>query len=173
MTPPRPSADPLAVLASTLLSRAHADARTALDGADADADAIVSQARTSADGLLAEARAKGAADGAAIMAGERARAEREAREVLLRAERLARDEARRAARDAVSALRGDPLYPSLVDVLNSTVKRDLGPDVTVTGLARGGIVAEAPGRRIEYALDDLADDVMDRLGSDLDGLWSP
>jgi len=53
------------------------------------------------------------------------------------------------------------------------VTRELGSEATVIEHPRGGVVGEAAGRRIEYSLDDLADDIMDRMGTDLDELWSP
>ena len=38
---------------------------------------------------------------------------------------------------------------------------------------RGGVVGEGAGRRVEYTLDDLADEIVDRLGPELDGVWAP
>lgn len=167
------SQDPLEVLASTLLARARSDAESARAAADADAELALARARAEADAMLADARARGAADGAAVVATERARAEREARGVLLHAQREAHDELRRAARAAVSALRDDPFYPALLKTLRDRVAQELGPEVAITEMAAGGVLAEAGCRRIAYSLDDLADDVMDRLGSELDELWSP
>jgi len=172
----RPStdiADPLAALQSALLERARRDADAAVAAADADAAEVLAKARAEADALLADARARGTADGAAALAGERSRAEREARSVLLAAQRTAHDQARQAARDAVTELRHDPTYPTLLDALAARARRELDPAAAVTELPGGGLVAEADGRRIEYSLADLADDIMDGLADEVDGLWAP
>ena len=166
-------ANPLAALQSALLHRARRDAEAAVAAADVEADRVLHTARAEADAMLADARAKGAADGAAALAGERSRAEREARSVLLAAQRTAHDQARRAARDAVAELRHDPVYPTLIDVLGGRARRELGPMAVVIELPGGGLIAEVDGRRIEYALTDLADDVMDRLADEVVGLWAP
>lgn len=166
-------ADPLAPLVSTLLERADRDADDDVAAADAEASAMLARARAEADAMLADARARGSADGAAMVASERSRAEREARSVVLAAQRAVHDQARSAARDAVSELRHDPLYPTLIDALRAKAQRDHGPTAVVAEHPCGGLVVEVAGRRIEYSLADLADDVMDRLADEMDGLWSP
>jgi vacuolar-type H+-ATPase subunit E/Vma4 len=153
----------LAPLASALLDRARRDAEAALTRADEDALATVAAARAEADALLADARAKGAADGAAVSAAERMRAERTARGMVLAAESAAREDLRMAAREAVRGLRHDPQYPAMVEALQARAERELGPELTVTELEAGGILAEAGPRRVEYSLEALADDLMDRL----------
>lgn len=166
-------ADPLAALESALLDRARRDAHAAVAAADVEADRVLRRARAEADAMLADARAKGTADGAAVLANDLSRAEREARSVLLVAQRAAHDRARQAARDAVAELRNDPVYPILVDALRARARHDLGPTTVVAELPRGGVVAEVDGRRIEHSLAELADDLMDRLGDEVDGLWAP
>jgi vacuolar-type H+-ATPase subunit E/Vma4 len=165
--------DHLDPLVAALRERAAADAAALLADADADADATLSQARAEADELLAEARAKGDADARAVLAAERARAEREARAVLLAAQRAAHDDLRRAAREAVCGLRGDPAYPALVAALRERALAELGPDATVTELPRGGVAARSGSRRVEFSLGGLADDLVDRLGADVEELWAP
>lgn len=160
-----PRTEALAPLASALLDRARQDAQATLARADEDAGATVAQARAEADALLADARAKGAADGAAVSAAARMRAEREARRVLLEAGSVARDDLRRAAREAVAGLRHDPRYPQVIDALRARAAHELGPEATVTVLAGGGLLAEAGSRRVEYVLADLADDLLDQMDS--------
>lgn len=164
--------DPLSVLRAALLDHAHSDAAATLADADAVAASTLATARAEAEALLAEARARGAADGAVVLAAERARAARGARALVLAARRAAYDELRQQARDAVSGLRHDPSYPALLDALRERAFRDLGPDATLREHARGGIVGESGGRRAVYVLDDLADGIVERLGDDLDGLWA-
>ena len=171
--PAQTRTDPLAPLREALLSRARADAAATLAEADADVAATLGGARQEADALLAEARATGRADAAVVLAGERARAARTARGVVLATQSAAYEGMRQRARDAVSGLRGDPSYAGLLEALRERVRRDLGPEATLDEHARGGIVGEAGGRRVEYTLDDLADDIVDRLGVELDGVWSP
>jgi len=153
----------LAPLVSALLDRARREAGATLARADEDAQAIVAQARAEADALLADARAKGAADGAAVSAAARMHAERDARRIVLEAQSAAREDLRTAAREAVSGLRNDPQYPEMIEALRARAIHELGPQVTVTALEGGGIAAEAGSRRVEYSLDALADDLMDRM----------
>ena len=175
MTPSTPlvRSEALAPLASALLDRARLDAQATLDRADEDAQAIVARARAEADALLADARAKGAADGAAVAAAARMRAERDARRIVLEAQSAAREGLRRTAREAVRGLRHDPQYPAMLEALRARATHELGPDVTVTELEAGGISAEAGPRRIEYSLDALADDLLDRVDGSVEGPGSP
>jgi vacuolar-type H+-ATPase subunit E/Vma4 len=166
-------ADPLAPLVSALLESARRDADADVAGADAEAASMLARARDEANAMLADARSRGAADAAAVVARERSRAEREARGVILAAQRAVHDDARQAARDAVSELRHDPVYPALIDALRAMAQRDHGPTAVVAEHPHGGLVVEIDDRRIEYSLADLADDVMDRMADEMDGLWSP
>jgi vacuolar-type H+-ATPase subunit E/Vma4 len=162
--------DPLDPLTTALLDRARRDAEALLADADADVEVTLADARAEASAALGEARAKGAADAAAVLAGERSRAEREARAVLMAAHQEARERLRRAGRDAVCGLREDAAYPALLAGLRRRAARDLGPLAAVAEQPRGGLVAVAGGRRVDYSLEGLADDVMDRLEAD-DGSW--
>jgi vacuolar-type H+-ATPase subunit E/Vma4 len=167
------STDPLAPLREALLAQARADAEAMRADAEAAASATMAAAQREADAILAEARATGQADAAVVLAGERARSARTARGVVLAAQRAAYDAMRGQARDAVSGLRDDPVYPALLAALRDRVRHDLGPDVRIAEHPRGGVVGEAAGRRARYTLDDLADGVVDRWGPKLEGLWSP
>ncbi len=169
---PAPS-DPLAPLITTLIERAEREAAEVLAQADAEAAATVAHARAEADSIRAEAQAKGAADAANVLSAERARAEREARALLLAAQQEAHESARRAARDAVCSLRDDPGYPELVAALRSRAEAQLGPGARIVELPRGGIAAHADDRRLEFGLEALADDLIDDLGADIAELWAP
>jgi len=164
--------DPLAPLVSAMLARARRDAESVLAQARADADRATASAQEEADALLAEARAKGAADGEAVVAGERARAERAARGLVLDAKRQAYEQVRAASRDAVSALRQDPRYADMLETLRIRARRALGPDAQVTEDPWGGIVATSGDRRVDFSFDALADDLVDRLGPEIEGTWS-
>ena len=165
--------DPLAPLREALLSRARADAAATLAAADASAAETMAEAQQQVDAMLAEARDTGRADAAVVLAGERARAARTARGIVLAAQREAYEAMRHRARDAVSGLRGDPLYPALLEALRRRARVDLGPEAVLCEHPRGGVIGEGAGRRVEYTLDDLADGIVDRLGAELDGVWAP
>ncbi len=77
---------------------------------------------------------------------------------------VADEHVRQAARDAVCApARGRPLPLAHRDPAQSGRRGPSDRGRWSASSARGGIVAEAAGRRVEYSLDGLADDVMDRL----------
>lgn len=175
MRPPRGAVpgDPLAPLVDTLRERAERDAATMLAEADAEAAATLAEARAQADELLGRARAAGRRDAEELLAAERARAEREARTVLLTAQRESYDAARAAVRCAVRALRDDTAYPVLLEVLRARAEQELGPGTTTAELAGGGIEARSGSRRVEYSLEGLADDLLERVGGDLTELWAP
>jgi vacuolar-type H+-ATPase subunit E/Vma4 len=170
---PLPRNDALAPLVSALLDRARQEAQDTLSEADRDARAIVAGARAEADALLADARAKGVAEGAAVAAAARTRAEREARRIILETRSSAREDLRNEVREAVAALRHDPQYPDIIEALRIRATDELGPDVTITLLEGGGIVAEAGARRVEYALGALADELLDRMDRRDQGAGSP
>ena len=165
--------DALAPLVTALIERAKREAADMLAEADSDAADVLAGARAKADALLAEARVKGESDAADVLATERARAEREARAVLLAAQEEAHEHVRRAARDAVSALRDDPVHPQLLAALRQRATEELGQGTTITELPRGGLQASLGDKHLEFALDGLADDLLDRIGGDLAELWAP
>ncbi len=156
------AADSLAPLAAALRDRARAAAAELLARADADAQGVLAAAQREADALLAEARAKGTADGAAVLAAQRAGAQRQAHGVLLAAQLAALDDLRGAAREAVSALRDDPQWPDMLEVLRARAREVLGADAEITELEGGGIVAESGHRRVEYSLTELAETLVDQ-----------
>lgn len=165
-------ADRLSAVRAALLEHARRDASATLADADAMAAAVVARATSEAAAIVAEARSRGEADGADVLAADRARVAREARGVVLAERRAAYDALRQRARDVVSGLREDSSYPALLEALRQRVVRELGADATLREHERGGIVGESPGRRVVYTLDDLADGIVDQLGDDLDELWA-
>lgn len=170
---PAAPADPLAPLREALLARARTDADATLARADEAARATVEQAQAEAAAILAEARAKGAQEADAVAAAERARASRAAREVVMTAQRQAYEALRDQARSAVAELRRDDAYPHLRDALTARVHAELGAEAVVEELPDGGVVGRVPGRSLRFALADLADHLVDRLGGAADGVWSP
>jgi vacuolar-type H+-ATPase subunit E/Vma4 len=172
--PPVPApGDPLQPLVAALLGRARRDADAMRAAADADAAQALARASAQASDILAEARAHGESDARAVMAGARSRAEREARAVLLAAQDRAYEEARQSARDAIRGLRDDPAYPGVVQALRARARAELGEGVELHPLPSGGVAAIAGDRRLEFCLDALADDLLERLGGSVAELWAP
>jgi hypothetical protein len=158
---------------AALLASARADADRLRAEAAAEADRVRAAARTRADAILAEARLLGAADGAVLVAAEQARARRRARELVLAAERQAYEELRARARAAARALREDPGYPALRERLSRLALTAAGEGALVSEHPDGGVVAEAPGRRVDCTLDGFAARAVDALGGEVTGLWAP
>ncbi len=156
-----------------MLARARAEAQRLLAHADADAEATLAAAQREADDIRGAARAEGESDAAAVLAAERARVRRQARAVVLAAQRKAYDQLRSRVAQALATVRDDPGYRPWLDGLAERARAVLGADALVREAPDGGVIAETNGRRGEYTLVGLADQVMDAMGTDIEGLWSP
>jgi vacuolar-type H+-ATPase subunit E/Vma4 len=152
-----PIVEGLAPVRRALLSAARRDAEQIRTQARTDADRVRADAAARAGAVRDEARARGAAAAERMIAAERASARRAARATVLRAQRESYDDLRAASRAAVARLVHDPTYPSLRAGMVRAVRRALGPDVAVTDHPDGGVIGVGDHRRIDYALDDLAD----------------
>jgi hypothetical protein len=170
---PQARPDPLLAVRTALLARAAADAQRLHAEADADADEIITRARAEADAIRTEARAQGEADAAAELVAERARARRQARGVVLRAQRECFDELRTRAVLAAASLRDDPSYSEWCDRMRSRLRSALGDEVIISEHPAGGLLGEVPGRRVELTLAGLAEQALNDLGPDVERLWSP
>ncbi|PFG38893.1 hypothetical protein ATJ97_1383 [Georgenia soli] len=173
VTPERPGTppDPLAPVRAALLEQALADAAATGARADADAEALLARARSEAEAVREAARAEGRADGLALVGAERARARREARGVVLAAQRQVFEDLTARVRDALPRLRDDPAYPAWHDRAVAQIRAALGPDAAVTKLPEGGVSAEAAGRRAVVPLAALAGRAVEAVGPE--GLWAP
>jgi vacuolar-type H+-ATPase subunit E/Vma4 len=156
-----------------LLAQARAEAERTRSEAAAEAAAVLARARDQAAAILAEARARGESDGAAVAAAELARARRQARGLPLAARRQAYEALRQRARAAVRKLHEDPGYPRLRRRLARLAREQAGPHAVVSEPPEGGVVAEAPGRRVDCSLEELASRAVDALGAEVEGLWAP
>jgi vacuolar-type H+-ATPase subunit E/Vma4 len=173
--PPGPAGtdEALEPVRAWLLGAARADARRLRAEAAADADRLLARAKAEAAAILAEARAQGTAEGASLGTAEQARRRRHDRRLLLEAERQAYEELRARSRAAVRALRDDPGYPALGERLARLAQAAAGPGAVVSQHPDGGVVAEAPGVRVDCTLDGLAARAVDALGEEVTGLWTP
>jgi vacuolar-type H+-ATPase subunit E/Vma4 len=167
------SIDPLSPVRLALVAHARAVSDRWLAEADADAAAMLVRADREAAAVREEARAQGEVDAEAVLVVEGTRARRQARGAVLRAQREAYDELRRRVLAEVSALREHASYPQQRERLAERARRALGADAVVSEHPGGGVVAESGARRVTFSLEALADQALDRLGPDVEGLWSP
>jgi hypothetical protein len=72
----------------------------------------------------------------------------------------------------LQGLRDDPAYADIERRLESQARVLLGPEVRLTPDPSGGFLAEAGGRQVELTLAAVADQVLERLGPELQSLWS-
>lgn len=167
-----PTDDLLVPVRAALLAEARAEADRLLAQVDAEAAATIARAEAEADGIRGEARAQGEADAAAVLAAERARARRQARAIVLAAQRDVYEDLRASVLRRLPALRAEAAYGAWRDRLRERVHTELGADAVVTEHPDGGVVGELGGRRVAYTLAGLAEQALDELGEDVEGLWA-
>jgi vacuolar-type H+-ATPase subunit E/Vma4 len=138
-----------------------------LAAARATADAMMAAARQRARQTTEEALARGRDDAAAYLAIQRSRRAMRARADALRTERAAYDRLRSAALEAVATLRTAPDYPELRRNLVDIARAALGPGATVDDSPDGGVVGNAPGRRLDLSLTALAESAFDAVMDEL------
>jgi len=170
---PQDQHEALAPVRAALLARTRQECARLVAEADEEAARELAAALDRARQVREVARAEGAADAASLARVELARARREARSTLLRAQRVAHDDLRAKVRGDVAALRDDPAYPAFLERVERLARAALGPEAVVTEDPAGGVVGQAGDRRASYTLVALADRVVDELGADLEGLWRP
>ncbi|MER5601052.1 hypothetical protein [Streptomyces sp. NPDC002265] len=173
-TPPsdRPTQG-LGPVRAELLRAAHADEQAVLARAEREAAALLDRARAEAREILDEARRQGEADGAAAARDLLVRARRKARFRTLTTRREAYETLRRETAERVGELRRTTDYPSLCKRLEQRARVLLGPGTAVTEHPGGGVIAAAPGRRVDLSLATLADRALDRMGREVGTLWEP
>ncbi|MFR0354638.1 hypothetical protein [Streptomyces sediminimaris] len=174
-TAPLPAGAPAALepVRARLLRDAAADADALLAAAAEDARATVREAGARASAVLAEARSQGARDARRTGAAARGRVRRAARARELAARREIWEDLCRRVVDGVEALRGTDAYPAVRRRLTAHVRQALGPDARITEAPGGGVVGEAPGRRIDCGLAAFAQRALDRSGGEVEQLWAP
>jgi hypothetical protein len=158
----------LAPVREAMLAAARCDADDELSAAVQTAQARLRDAETEAARTRAQARARGVADAAVEVTRQRSRAGAQARSLLLATRRDEYVALRRAARSAVAQLREAPDYPALRERMVAAVRRVLGPDAQVDEVDGGGVIATAPGRRVDYSLASVADQVVDEVAAELE-----
>lgn len=160
----------LGPVADALLDKARREAARIRTEAHAAADAQVAQARAEAAQTVAVARAAGRSEAAASARTERVRARRRARSIVLAARRETYEELRRRVRSAVASLFAE--NPATVDRLRRLAVDRAGPGARVLTAPGGGVIAVAPGRRVDCSVSALADHAVDLLGAEVERLWA-
>lgn len=164
--------DALGPVRAALLARARTEAAAEVARAEEAARAILLDAGRRADAVRQQARARGEADAQAVLVATRARARREARSVVMGAQSEVVAALRARVHAGLQGLRDDPVYADIESRLESQARVLLGPEARLTADPSGGYVAEAGGRQVELTLAAVADRVLERLGPDLQSLWS-
>ncbi|MFE9773703.1 hypothetical protein ACFYOV_18945 [Streptomyces sp. NPDC005931] len=167
------AAEALAPVRAEVLRAARADAEQILARAAAEDAARLERARTEARTILGEARRLGEADGVAAARGLLVAARREARARALTVRREAYEDLRRTAAERVGQLRDTAEGALLRERLEERARALLGPGAEVSGHPDGGVVARAPGRRVDFSLTTLAERALDRMGAEVRHLWEP
>jgi vacuolar-type H+-ATPase subunit E/Vma4 len=156
-----------------------------LEDAGIEADRILTEARHGADEAVAAAEQEVAAEVAeverrqAISAAAhadqvRARARAEAHSEMLGAREGLHQDLLEAVRLAALDLRNDERYPALLDHFEAVARAQLGPDAQVERdpSGRGGIVAVAGTRRVDYTLTTLAERALRDHAEEVASLWT-
>lgn len=167
---PDPSLEPVR---RALVEAARADAARAVATASADAEATRSRAAATEQEIRDRARASGEAEGALEMVTRRRHARMQAQATVLSAQRDAYEELRDRVRARLVALRDDPSYPELRERLVRRARAALGTEARVVDVPEGGVVATTDGRSMRLSLPALADQALESLGPELEGLWAP
>jgi vacuolar-type H+-ATPase subunit E/Vma4 len=166
----RVRADALRPVADALLDKARREAARIRTEARAAADAQLAQARAEADQILAGARTAGHAEAAASARTERVRARRRARSIVLTARRESYEELRWRVRSAVAARCAE--NPETADLLRRVAADQAGPDARILTAPDGGVIAVAPGHRVDCSVPALAEHAVDLLGAEVERLWA-
>jgi vacuolar-type H+-ATPase subunit H len=167
------AASSLGAVREALLAQAHRRADAELAEARREADALVAQAEHEARGVVSRARSEGEADATSALAGERARARRRARAVVLASQRSAYEALRDTARAEAASLADSPQWPRLRAVLEQRARAALGADDAVVELVPAGVVVSSGSRRVQVTLPGLAEAAVDALGPGAEQLWAP
>ena len=156
-----------------LLRAAADDARAVLQTAEAEADRRLAEADAEAEHILAQARSEGERDARYRLDVERRDALREARALVLQAQRDVYDELVRQVRVAAQEFRADPAYPQLLEGLAATVQERLGPAAVATEAPSGGVLGALGSRLLDLSLDELAERALAACPEEVRSLWQP
>jgi vacuolar-type H+-ATPase subunit E/Vma4 len=160
-------------LRATLLVEAEREAESLVASAEARAADERERAQAEAKGVVERAGDEGREAGELESARSRALARRRASRLVLEARRAVYEDFRRAAVEAVLALRSEDGYAALLARLSDDAREALGEDaeLEVDPDGVGGVRARAGRRSVDLTLPTLAEGCMTRLGGRLEDLW--
>jgi vacuolar-type H+-ATPase subunit E/Vma4 len=149
------------------LEGAHARAEAIVRDARAEAGQIIARSTADADALTEQAEREGESSADLDTNRGWTAARRRARGILLAAQKDVYDELRSAV---AGAIQSDARYESFLLRLADEARRRLGPgaEVHVDGSEVRGTRQK---RHVRWSLQDLIDDSLGRLGSDVEELW--
>lgn len=153
-----------------LLQAARADAEARIADARQEADRALGAAAAEAADITERARRQGAADGAADFAEQVGDARREAAAARLAALGAIHAELVRRVTERVGELYAAD--PSAGDQLAARARALLGPDARTSPHPAGGVLATAPGRRVDLGVPALAARVLESCGARVEALWT-
>lgn len=163
----------LAPVRETLLRGALSDAAAARARGDRAAAMRREQAAEDAAALLGRARAEGRSIARSAAAARARGARRQARGIVLAAQRRLYEELRSRAVQAALGLHDDPGYPALIERWRRAALASLGEGALVQDVPEGGVRAGHGGRSLDLSLTALAEDAFERLGPEAGSLWAP
>jgi vacuolar-type H+-ATPase subunit E/Vma4 len=160
--------------AAELLDRSRREAADIEAAARARATEVVAAGRDAADELIRSALAEGARAADTEAATRLARAHRDARRTVLGARRKAMDQLRADVVAGLDELHQGPGYQDVENGLVELAGSVLGADAVVQRDpdGAGGVRASADSRSVDLTLPTLAARCLDRLGPDLEALWT-
>jgi membrane protein involved in colicin uptake len=149
------------------LRRAHEQAAQTVAGARAESSRLRLAAETEAESLIRGAQQDGEASADADTGREWTAARRQAREIVLAAQKAAYDDLLAAATAAVMA---DTRYPRLVQRITDDARRRLGPGAEVSA-GGAGVVASRRQRHVTWSVADAVKQAVDSGQVDIEELW--
>jgi hypothetical protein len=119
-----------------------------------------------------QARQDGIAEAAALVAAQRARSQRQARQVVLRARAEAWKELRQRSMAAVAVLSSEPAYRELRSRLADYVRAQLGTEAVLSDAPTGGVIGTVPGRRLDCSFATLVEQGLAERAAQPDVPWT-
>jgi len=149
----------LAPTREALLAAARADADAARERADQAVSQVLATAEAEAEGIRSRAHEEAAEQARSLLATAESHARRTARAIELNARREVYDALASSARQEAARLLDDS---EALDALRALARRAAGPDADLVR-TEDGLVAVGAGRRIEFSMSSLADEVVREL----------
>ncbi len=159
-------------LRQALLAAAGAEADRIVRAAQDEAARTLAEASAQAHEVVEQGRREGRSDATAVLAAERSRTHRQARALVLAAQRAAYDDLRAAVRQEATTLPEDTAWPDLRDRLAAHARRLLGPDAELVEVP-GGLRARSGSRTVDLTVSSLAEAELVALGPEVEKLWVP